>query len=449
MESRRVLIVGGGVAGITAALRLQSSGFAVTLIEEQKALGGGMLSDAQPTDPAPSHLPAFLFGSDTATSSLTKELGTAHHIRSDRPMRIRFSREETLSALPSPRYSRLPGYAMASLLAFRGLGVKDRWRMASFLERTWEQDPPLQTDLEQQTGEEWLRSIGQSEEARRFVWDPLSCFLAGERIETVSAESYWNVLQRFFIGRTAGLVYAVSPPGWSTLLLDPAERRLLDAGVSIHSGTRAIHLLTEDERVAGVALQDGALLKADWYVLALSPHALIALLSDRVLTHYAYFHEILGLVTTPRLFVSMTFDRTIESQIILLTGGSFQWLMIQPSAVPSGAGSSVWLASVGQPEHLTRPASELLDLALKDLAATCPALRNLVPMAHRIVKDSSGTMSVRPGSRHCRPLATGPFSNCFLTGAWTDTNLPPRVESAIVSAERCAEAVMQCAARAR
>ena len=81
MESRRVLIVGGGVAGIITALRLQSSGFAVTLIEEQKALGGGMLADTQAVEPVPSRLPAFLLGSDTATASLAKDLGTAHQLQ--------------------------------------------------------------------------------------------------------------------------------------------------------------------------------------------------------------------------------------------------------------------------------------------------------------------------------------------------------------------------------
>ena len=90
-------------------LKRDQKRFAVTLIEEQKALGGGMLADAQAPEPASGHVPAFLLGSDTATSSFAKELGTAGHIQIDRPMTIRFRREETLSALPSPRYSRLPG----------------------------------------------------------------------------------------------------------------------------------------------------------------------------------------------------------------------------------------------------------------------------------------------------------------------------------------------------
>jgi len=49
---------------------------------------------------------------------------------------------------------------------------------------------------------------------------------------------------------------------------------------------------------------------------------------------------------------------------------------------------------------------------------------------------------LRPGTASLRPLPQSPFPNLFLAGDWTDTGLPATLESAILSGDRCAEAIV-------
>ena len=82
---------------------------------------------------------------------------------------------------------------------FQGLSMRDRWHLLSFMERTWEQDPPLPNDLDLRLADEWLASIGQSENARRGVWDSLARLLLGAALPQVSAGIFMRTLRRCFL----------------------------------------------------------------------------------------------------------------------------------------------------------------------------------------------------------------------------------------------------------
>ncbi len=63
-------------------------------------------------------------------------------------------------------------------------------------------------------------------------------------------------------------------------------------------------------------------------------------------------------------------------------------------------------------------------------------------MDSRIVREPQAFLSLRPGTASLRPLPQSPFPNLFLAGDWTDTGLPATLESAILSGDRCAEAIV-------
>src|SRR5262249_44837850 len=50
-------------------------------------------------------------------------------------------------------------------------------------------------------------------------------------------------------------------------------------------------------------------------------------------------------------------------------------------------------------------------------------------------------LSLKPGAKLHRPIQRSPIANLLVAGAWTDTGWPPNLESAIVSGNRCADAI--------
>src|SRR5437016_12434215 len=102
---RTVLIIGGGPAGITAALRLRERGYGVTLLEQQSELGGRLISSPESGELTDA-IPSVVLGCHKATLSLLKKLRTAHQVRS--PHRLRFEFFLPSGPLISLRRSWLP-----------------------------------------------------------------------------------------------------------------------------------------------------------------------------------------------------------------------------------------------------------------------------------------------------------------------------------------------------
>ena len=131
---RTVLIIGGGPAGITAALRLSGRGYAVTLLEQRFELGGRLISSSESAESTDA-IPPVVLGCHKATLSLLETLGTARQVRFSNRLRFEFLLPG--GRLVPLRRPWLPGplHAMLGLATFPGLPLRDRWRVLAFLER--------------------------------------------------------------------------------------------------------------------------------------------------------------------------------------------------------------------------------------------------------------------------------------------------------------------------
>lgn len=440
---RTVLIVGGGLAGLVAALRLSAHRYAVTLIEQDRRLGGRLVAGA--SDGSWDAIPSVIMGHHVAMLGLLKELGTGDRAAFSNSLRLEFQLPGGhLSYLTHP-WLPAPFHTLASILLFGGLSWSDRWRLLDVIERSWEGDPPLPQDLDERTAEEWLAGRNQSDRARAEVWTPLARFLLGDDLATVSAASFVSALMRCFFGARRHGRLAVPSEPLRTLLIEPLAVRLAYQGVTVRVNTAAVLLELARERISGVRLEDGATLAADWYILALPHHRLTAILPERALTHYAYFQQLTHLSDSPALTVHLHIDRAIQApRIVLFARRTFHWLVARP-AEPRG-GTLVSLVVTGQAELFNRTDEELVSLALEELAYAYPGTTGLKLLASQVIRDRHAFLTMSPGTGIHRPLARSPIPNLLLAGDWTDTGLPATLESAVISGARCADLIL--AARA-
>jgi hypothetical protein len=170
----RVAVIGGGLAGITAAIALAEAGAAVTLLEARPRLGGATCSfnrDGLTVDTG-QHI--FL-GCCTAYRDLLGKLGMTEHA----PVQDRFD-VRVLAPGPTPRRGRLRRTALPGPLhMLPGLG---RYPFLSLAERARVARPalamrfvnPSRPAVDEQRFGDWLAARGQSERARRALWDLFS-----------------------------------------------------------------------------------------------------------------------------------------------------------------------------------------------------------------------------------------------------------------------------------
>jgi uncharacterized protein with NAD-binding domain and iron-sulfur cluster len=327
-----------------------------------------------------------------------------------------------------------------NLLKFAGIPWKERWRLASWVEQLWEGDAQLPADLEQRTADEWLASIKQNTRTCRVVWNPLARWLTGNDLSTMSADAFVTSLRPFFLRTRSDSRISVVQGSLQSSFIQPIIGRLTQLGAIIVRNPGAIQLQYERDQISGIQLRDGSQLQADWYVAALPPHELTPLLPERWLTRYAYFQQL----TELRSVDSTTFYVYAEQpcatpRLILLNDPSFHSVLATPTIHGRTAFSLVTTDS-----QLSQPRPDAnLDVIPLDLLRSLWLLKpdsKISSICRRIIPN--GTLTLKPGTKSHRPLQRSPIANLLVAGAWTDTGWPPNFESAIVSGNRCAHAII-------
>lgn len=438
----RVLVIGGGIAGLTAARRLSMHGCAVTLIDRHAQLGGSLRT----VDSAPCP-PVLLLGWQQAIMSLLRDLHTetsVQQLRSDQSLLLSSHRVARL------RWGSIAGpiTAVWRLSTLSGLPLLDRWRLLQFLDRVRTGDEELPLDLESRSAESWVAMLGQSPRARAQVWEPICQLLVGEGLGSASAAQLVQLLRwSFFSSRTASRL-AVLADDPERALLDPLCRALPQQGVAVFPETTATRISFEGNDVTGVELHDGATLTADHYILAVPHQQVLGLLPERILSRYSCFAQLVHLRNIPTVTVQLLFAGHVARPRLILTSGTFPWLLVRSlPGTPSVKRTEtlISLVSTGNLGVVSDPEEGLLARALESLGEVLGETGEFQrpPIASWIVRRPHGNLSSKPGSAVLRPTQRTPIARLFLAGGWTHTGLPAGVDAAIRSGELCAQAILR------
>src|SRR3954447_5684836 len=223
----RVVVVGGGLAGLAAALELVDAGHEVTLLEARPTLGGKVQTlperDGDP-EPPPDNGQHIALGCFTEYLDFLERIGSAEHV-TRRPFDLTVIDERGRSA-------RI-GYGLRSLLRYRHLALPDRLQVAVFLARLPRLEP-----RENETFGGFLRRHGQSPAAIERFWDVLVRPGLNLKTDEVQAEAArFAILRALRAGRAASdLVLPTAPLG--QMHGDAAGRALEEAGGTGAKGAR-------------------------------------------------------------------------------------------------------------------------------------------------------------------------------------------------------------------
>ena len=411
----RAVVVGGGLAGIAAALELADGGAEVTLLEARPRLGGATFSverDGLWLDNG-QHVFLRCF---TAYRELLRRLGVADQVvlqeRLDIPVLGPGGRRAHLrrSGLPAP-------FHLAGAIARYGfLSPLERLRVlpaARALGRLDVGDPAL----DERTFADWLAEHGQSARVVAALWNLITLPAVNLPAEEASLALGAMVFKVGLLDEAdAGdLGYAAVP--LQQLHGDAAERALADSGVEVRTRTRVAELPDADAVVLAVPHDEAARL-----VPGLEP--------------------VRGLGFSPILNVHVVYDRRVcEHDFAAGLGSPAQFVFDRTS--PSGLERAQYLAvSVsGASAYADRTLDELQAEFLPALAELFPAARTARVERFFVTREPEATFRGAPGTRALRPTATA-VEGLYLAGAWTDTGWPATMEGAVRSGLAAARAAL-------
>jgi len=452
---RGVAVVGGGLAGISAALRCADAGCSVVLYETRRNLGGLTHSFHRGGLAVDNGQHVFL-RCCTAYRELLDRLGVAEKVSLQDRLSIPVRRPgDPRTAVLRRDELPAPLHLAASVLRYHPLSVAERLRFAGAGLALRRLDPSAAATDRQSFGD-WLRRHGQSDRAIAALWDLVgiatlnaraddaslalaaTVFQQGLLTEASAADIGWS---RVPLGQLHGepALAALAAEGASVRRTSPVRRITPAAGRWLVSTDASTDVSTDTSTVPGEELFDDV-------VLAVPPTIAEELLPPGADTQTPGWSVQLG--STPIVNVHVVFDRPVLDEPFLAgVGTEVQWVFDRTEA----AGLAGTEHAGGQYLALSLSAAdELIEEPTEHLRARfLPALRALLPAAATaevrdffVTRERTATFRQAPGSAAPRPPARTRARGLYLAGAWTATGWPATMEGAVRSGITAAAALL-------
>jgi hydroxysqualene dehydroxylase len=432
-----VVVVGGGLSGLAAAVTLASKGVPVHLLEQKPFLGGRAYSfvDATTGDTIDNGQHLLIAGYER-TMAFLRAVGAESLVTvQSRPV-LPFHHPErgfitfALPLLPPP------ANLLVGILGTTLVGIPDRLRLLRA-------GVALRNDDEQGlaalTITEWLDRVGQTPETTRCLWDPLAVSIMNERSEQASALLFVRALRRAFLGSSRGAALVFPRVGLSELFAQPAARFIGRNGGSIDVSADVAELVLTDGRVTGVRTRDNTMLPTSACIVAVPRQKALQLLPQGMLGDRPA-RAADDRKSSPIVSIHLWFDAPfMKESFIGLIGRRIQWVFNRRLLAGAGReGECLSTVISAAYEFVGLDNENLVRIAVDDVRSVYGD--PLPPVRHAVVlREKKATDSFDPSMEARRPGVQTSVPNLFLAGDWTATGLPATIEGAILSGEKAGE----------
>jgi squalene-associated FAD-dependent desaturase len=456
-----ILIVGTGLAGLSAAVALAGTGARVALLESKPYVGGRAYSYEHPVLEEVIDSQHVLLGCCTNLIDLCRLAGADRHIRwydrisflepnslpSTRPARPARRSEIGTSFLPAP------GHSAFSFLRAPMLSLADKSRIAIGLLDFLHGRPAS----DEEAFSTWLERTRQTERAKRHFWEPVIVSTLNDSFDRCSTSYAAQVIHESFLKSPEGGRLGIPTQPLSefyTAVAQLAEQE----GTALHLRTSVASIARVEDagrRLWQATISDGCVLRASNLLLALpfeQTSRLLATLPKNSTQQQLLQDSLAQFTHAPITTIHLWFDRAItELDHAALLDTRVQWMFNktrirrdESTAKPTGAmktGQYIELVISASFAELAKSRAEILSSALAELERFFPAVRQAQVLKSGVLKEARATFSVVPGLDRFRPAPDALGDGLYLAGDWTQTGWPSTMEGAVRSGRLAAEAI--------
>ena len=443
---RTVAIVGGGVAGIAAAVRAADAGWRPILIETRTKLGGRATSfDDVRSGLELDNCQHVVMGCCTNILDLYERLGVLDAF--DWHETLFFARGGgavdalTVGRLPAPLH-----YA-ASFARMKLFSLAEKVAIARAFHAILRMGPKGRVRWSGRDFAAFLRSCRQPARVIELFWDPVvlsACNLSSARCEATHALKVFD--EGMLAHRFAGVVGTARVP--LARLYEAAARIIAKAGGEIRLRTSAKALAFDGTRITGVVCDDGVV-TAQACISAVPPDRLTRLCSDALRAQDRRLMGIDSFTFSPILGVHIAVRRRVmQTANLALPGRATHWLFAHEMHENAGFPQRLEAVVSAADDWIGLTEAETIARVSADVSWAIPDFRREDILWSRPVLEKRATFASVPGVDAIRPRARaeagdlrGGVANLFLAGEWTDNGWPSTMEGAARSGYAAAAAM--------
>lgn len=417
-----VVVIGAGVAGLSAAVALSGAGARVTVLERRGYVGGRAYSYEHPALGVEIDSQHVLLGCCTNLLDLCRMSGADQALRwyDEVPFLEPGGRVSVLQAGTGPD-------AALKFLRAPMLSLRDKIDIARGLAEFVKGYP----ERDDESFASWLKRTRQSERAIRHFWEPVVVATLNDNFARCSTRYAAQVFREGFLKSAQGGRMAI-PAEPLTRFYERVAHHAITHGTDLR--TRAsVERLEQQNGLWQLHLSSGETVEAENVVVALpfeQTRKLLNLPQDSRFLH------------SPITTIHFWFDRSVtDVDHCALLDTRIQW-MFNKSRIRRVEGSEQYLELVISASHdeLYKTREAILASALAELQTFFPSTASAKIVRSGILKEARATFSVVPGLDSVRP-SSARGNGLFLAGDWMQSGWPSTMEGAARSGRLAAEAI--------
>jgi squalene-associated FAD-dependent desaturase len=430
----RVIVIGGGLAGLASAAALAGAGHAVTILESRAFLGGRATSyevgngeEAEFID----NCQHILLKCCVNLLDFYKRLGVQDQIA--------FHREFTFIE-PGGRRSVLragmfpaPAHFAESFVRLSFLNLSEKIAVGRAIQAIG-REYNRRTDLDQITMQQWLQEKRQPPRVMERFWRQILVSAINEELDQMAATHGFQVFRLGFIARSDAYQMGIPAVPLGQLYSGDAWKKM--GNVEIHFREPVSRIVIENGAVRGAVTGDQTY-KADYYVSAL-PFERMSAVAPELASDLQ--NDLREFSHSPITGIHLWFDRPVTNlPHATLLDRTIQWMFNKHE------GRYLQLVVSASRSLTEMPRADVIALAVRELTEFFPQVSEAKLEKAHVVKEIRATFSAKPGLEQHRPVAKTAYSNLFLAGDWTRSGWPATMEGAVRSGYLAAEAVATAA----
>jgi squalene-associated FAD-dependent desaturase len=417
----RVIVIGGGLAGLSATAALASVGYDVEVLEAKPFLGGRATS-YETAGEVIDNCQHILLRCCTNLLDFYTRLGVDNAIDFHREFVFiePGGRQSLFRAGKLP----VPAHFAESFATLTFLNLAEKLAVGRAILALRKQ--AARTDLDQISMADWLREQRQPPRAIERFWRQILVSAVNEELEQMAASHGFQVFLLGFLGSKTSYEMGLPKVPLAQLYSDEVWAKFERVKLSMRT---PVELVAMESGSVRHLVSQGRELRADLYICALPFERVAALFPALRLDLSAFSHS-------PITGIHVWFDRAItDLPHATLLDRTIQWMFNK------GEGRAIQLVVSASRSLTEMPRAEVIDLALRELAEFFPKAREAQLVKAHVVKEVRATFSARPGLEALRPQAETSIPNLFLAGDWTRSGWPATMEGAVRSGYKAAETI--------
>ncbi len=448
MPKKKVLIVGGGLAGLTAAVSLTEQGYQVKLIESRPRLGGRACSiSASQTGELIDNCQHVSMGCCTGFHRLCRLTNTAKFLTNEKQLHF-IGPDRKINILkngPLPA----PAHLALSFAKFSYLTWKEKLSLALALLRLKKATRP-----DSGAFVDWLKKQNQTAALIDRFWNVVLVSALSEDLDRIDFYHARKVfLDGFMQKRHAWKIQLLNIP-LGTFYEEHLQNWLIKRGTEIELKTGLKKFLVKQQHgqpiLDAAMLRDNSTWQADHYVLAVSFDRANQLLPDPVLQANR-FSQIDQIESAPITSVHLWFDQPLTRlRHAVLIDRISQWIFNRNAIIESDRATSsrhYYQVVISNSRDVKAKVADmqqgLIAQIVQELKEVWPQAASAKLLHARVLTEHRAVFSVTPGIEKIRPPQQTPIRNLQLAGDWTDTGWPSTMESAVQSGFQAAQNIIE------